>query len=66
MKQIFIFLISLLSASVIHSQNMTVSGSDGLLTVTVKVDNGNSMYSVTYKNKICTHLTMKTILHGLL
>ena len=51
MKHFFIILIILLSVSTIHSQNMTVSGPDGLLTVTVKVDNGNPAYSVTYKSK---------------
>ncbi len=52
MKHILTISISLFFSLAIYCQNITVSGPDGLLTVHVKVDNGNPLYSVTYNNKI--------------
>ena len=47
----FFTLISLLSVSLIYGQNMNVSSPDGLLSVTVFIETGLPVYSVTYKNK---------------
>lgn len=52
MRHFIIIVISLLYVHSIYSQDMSVSGPDGLLTVQVTVENGNPLYSVTYNSKI--------------
>ena len=52
MRHFIITAIALLYVSIVYCQNMVVSGPDGNLTVTISVETGNPLYSVTYKNKI--------------
>ena len=51
MKNIAIVIVSLFYFSVIFAQDITVSSPDGLLTVSISVEGGKPLYSVTYKNK---------------